>query len=110
MKFKIHTKRDWQWDSFQVLITMQEHGKRYVAEPLLMALREEGEDLKSSVDTVYGKEFLQAALDAAWEVGLRPSGIDISSEAEKQIVHMQGRHLEDMRRIVFDHYLPGMKP
>ncbi len=45
-----------------------------------------------------GRQFLQAALDAAWQAGLRPSrGVEEIGELKAT-----RSHLEDMRRLVFD--------
>lgn len=44
-----------------------------------------------------GREFLQAALDCAWQMGLRPAGFHHTTET----VAAKDRHLEDMRAIAF---------
>lgn len=45
-----------------------------------------------------GRNFLQAALDAAWQAGLRPSrGLEEVGELKAT-----RSHLEDMRRLVFE--------
>lgn len=41
--------------------------------------------------------FLRAALNAAWELGLRPDGFEDTRESMKAT----SRHLEDMRSLVF---------
>jgi hypothetical protein len=48
-------------------------------------------------------EFLQSALETAWEMGLRPKNWRL--ETPEQIKAM-GAHLEDMRRLVFSLALP----
>lgn len=45
-----------------------------------------------------GQEFLQAALDAAWDAGLRPAGYLDTRESMKATQ----AHLEDMRKLTFD--------
>lgn len=60
--------------------------------PVLEATREAVEDGVSDVDG-----FLQAALDCAWEAGMRPHGfLDTTNE-----IAATRRHLEDMRALVF---------
>jgi hypothetical protein len=50
-------------------------------------------------------DLLQAFLDCAWRSGLRPTGYDASEEKREAM----GRHLEDMRALVF-HYSKAEKP
>lgn len=44
-----------------------------------------------------GRDFLQAALNCAWELGLRPPGLEHTTET----IAATARHLEDMRAITF---------
>lgn len=44
-----------------------------------------------------GRDFLQAALNCAWEMGLRPPGLEHTTET----IAATARHLEDMRAIAF---------
>jgi len=44
-----------------------------------------------------GQDFLRAALNAAWELGMRPDGFDDTRESMKATA----AHLEDMRAIAF---------
>lgn len=49
------------------------------------------------VDARHGKEFMQAMLDRAWSLGLRPAGFhDVPNT-----MAATNRHLEDMRTLVF---------
>lgn len=45
----------------------------------------------------FGAAFLRAALNCAWDMGMRPDGFDDTREATKSL----NRHLEDMRAITF---------
>ncbi len=44
------------------------------------------------------RELVQAIMDAAWEVGMRPVGYEDERSSVKRIEN----HLEDMRRLVFN--------
>lgn len=63
-----------------------------LAEPVLRQSRYDTED---SLGDVTG--FLQAALDCAWEHGLRPRGFDDHTNE----LRATRTHLEDMRALVF---------
>lgn len=54
--------------------------------------------MQPTLQGIDGQNFLQAALDAAWEAGLRPK--NWRNEAPEQIVAMN-HHLQDMRALVF---------
>ena len=58
------------------------------------------------MDTInghYGQEFLQAALEEAWRVGMRPKNWRL--ETTEQVAAMDN-HLQDMRRLVFNQLPP----
>lgn len=50
-----------------------------------------------------GNEFLQSALDAAWEAGLRPKNWKDERPAEVQALN---NHLQDFRKLVFGELMP----
>ena len=49
-----------------------------------------------NMDEYHGKAMLQALVDACWEEGIRPTGV----EDFKRVNDAQGRHLNDMRSLV----------
>lgn len=53
--------------------------------------------MSDTVGPQHGEAFLQAALDAAWEAGLRPAGL---SDARRETAALEN-HLDDMRAIAF---------
>lgn len=89
-------------DEFQVFIRLTDHdGKRwgvlpfqYTEGPAMPAPSVSGLH-EGVVPDVNG--FLQAALDLAWEIGLRPAGYD--DQVRKGELEAVRDHLEDMRRL-----------
>jgi hypothetical protein len=98
--WKIVTRRDGFTDNIEVLIR---HDDLNVL-PLQFAHRTPGEiigptlvDSRTEIeDGATG--FLRAALNAAWELGMRPDGFNDTTEAMKAT----RQHLDDMRTIAFN--------
>lgn len=58
----------------------------------------------ASTANLDGRALLQAMLDHAWELGLRPGGVP-EADTTKQVAALH-RHLEDMRALVFEKPAP----
>ena len=99
--FQIFSTYDIQTDRFLTAIRYTDHeGRRWVAKPMEWA--PVGVDApKTSLSTPHdgvepsGRDFLQAALDVAWEIGLRPDGYQDHTNELKATRY----HLEDMRAL-----------
>lgn len=72
--------------------------RREPGEITLPFLEETYEESRDNVGAV--TNFLQAALDAAWEYGLRPKGVNDPAVGLAELRATKG-HLEDMRALVF---------
>jgi hypothetical protein len=76
-------------------------GSRLLAAPLVFAPLDERvmtpPTISAAGGSVSGKQFLQAALDHAWEAGLRPAGFN---DTTNQVAAIKD-HLADMRALVF---------
>lgn len=96
--WKIHAKRSFVTDNHEVVILKGDRIARITLEPF-----DPSAELVPTIvdDRVFmddgGVPFLRAALNAAWEMGLRPDGFDDTRESMKAT----NRHLEDMRSIAF---------
>lgn len=69
--------------------------------PLTFTLLEDGDMAMvypPAIDGLHGREFLQAALDHAWSIGMRP--LNYRQESTEQVAAMSA-HLADMRSLVF---------
>lgn len=71
------------------------------SKPLFEDTQEDRED-----NVAEGMNFLRAALNCAWEIGLRPDGFNDTREG----MAATKAHLEDMRALVFKTPKPGQKP
>lgn len=78
--------------SIEVLITSGDS----IARPLVFE-RHEGLIHPPTIDAGYGEAFLRAALNCAWEMGMRPDGYEDTRESMKAT----NAHLQDMRAIAF---------
>lgn len=68
-------------------------------------VREPGSIITPTMGEREGEAFLRAALNAAWEQGLRPDGFNDTRESMKAT----NAHLQDMRAIAF-HKIGAAKP
>lgn len=88
----------------EVLLAMVDfHGDIVSVAPTVTFERKTREEieqtfLQPTLSGPAGTEFLQAALEAAWEAGLRPKNWRL--ETTEQVAAMDN-HLQDMRRLVF---------
>lgn len=89
-------------DGIEVFIRLGEDG---FVEPFTIMKREQGEMISPSVAAEFGQGFLRAALNAAWEIGLRPDGFNDTRESMKAT----NAHLQDMRALAF-HKIGAQKP
>lgn len=106
MGWTIHTRPNFGWRDLDILIEHQAPGGAvsFVTNMTLTA-HEAAIDQSEAAFALFrdgrargGRDFLQAALDAAWQAGLRPSaGVE-----EKGALKATEKHLEDMRRLVFE--------
>lgn len=83
------------------LIIQHEDGSRSVSRPLIFDHIDANSAINpptiSASGPVSGTDFLQAALDHAWEIGMRPVGfLDTTNE-----IATIKAHLADMRALVF---------
>lgn len=76
--------------------------QRYIAKPLELQLVPAGQIVDEPTMREFGSEgsgdvtgYLQAAMDAAWEAGLRPKGLEDQRNELKAVRY----HLEDMRTL-----------
>jgi hypothetical protein len=97
--FVVYSER--KYHSRSVCIFMRhENGRESVAKPLIF---EDCTDKFIETPTIGetrrgdGEAFLQACLDHAWEIGLRPSGFN---DTTQQVAAIKS-HLNDMRALVF---------
>jgi len=85
--------------NMRLLISRQFGGKEFLAAPLVM--REHVPGLVYTEEPTFqgsmreGRAFMQGVLDAAWKMGLRPTGAPDPVNELKAVRY----HLEDMRRI-----------
>lgn len=108
--WKFHHRYEPATDAFVVYMLHTDHnGRRSLALPLQMEALTPGEsfkglptlganpgtwgDMSNPAEDVNG--FLQAALDTAWEMGLRPNGYTDNSSELSAVRY----HLEDMRTL-----------
>jgi hypothetical protein len=88
---------DLGWDGYRILIRRGNE----VAEPLKFVPHDPHLILNDATieprDGDDSKQFLQAALDCAWELGLRPAGFLDTRES----MAATKAHLEDMRSLAF---------
>lgn len=84
-----------------VLVCTLDYRDDIVAVVDAMVLKPRGpehEIIQPTISGLAGIEFLQAALDAAWKAGLRPTNYRDERPAE---ISAMDAHLQDMRRLVF---------
>lgn len=98
---KIRARFDNFANGHEVLISL---GKAN-AKPIVFSDTDVGSPIVPTVPPEFGTAFLQSALNAAWDMGLRPDGYHDVREQMASTV----RHLEDMRAITF-HKLGVEKP
>jgi hypothetical protein len=71
----------------------------FVIEPMVYKVVPKGSAFeRPMVHGSHGCEFMQALLNHAWDIGLRPAGFNDAKLETGAIKY----HLEDMRRLVFD--------
>lgn len=109
MKLIVHSERIIQTGELAVaLLAKQADGTTGLAMPLVFHQLADGHRIEPSEYTLngrgewepVGREFLQAVLDHAWAIGMRPIGYHGSGSPE--IVKAMNDHLQDMRKLVFD--------
>lgn len=96
--WRIHAKRSFVTDNHEVVILNGDMIARITLErfdPTLPVIPTLVDDRRFMDDG--HTPFMRAALNAAWEMGLRPDGFDDTRESMKAT----NRHLEDMRSIAF---------
>jgi hypothetical protein len=101
-----------QWEDYGNSLVVgifrhMENGEKHICRPLEFYKREPGDlmppTISGSIDDNMGQDFLQAALNHAWELGMRPVGF---ADTPQQIKAMDA-HLQDMRALVFKTGKPG---
>lgn len=103
MTFKFHVERSGAFGTTRLAIVSREMGRRSFVQPLVLKSFDENivpSDAEAFVlsdgfaeDVIF--DFLQAAMDAAWDLGIRPAQAkDMTAE-----VAAVRYHLEDMRRL-----------
>ncbi len=105
MTWRIYTQWTPMWRDFAVAIERDVRGEgtflvtEFRMSPLDQSTpMDAGWELFRSRGEDGGRQFLQAALDAAWAAGLRPSqGVE-----EAGALTATRAHLADMQRLVFD--------
>ena len=71
-----------------------------VVQPFVIKAAEPNQLVSPLIVGPLAQEFLQSALNAAWEMGMRPTNWRL--ETTEQVAAMDN-HLQDMRRLVFEH-------
>lgn len=90
-----------------VIFDVRSNGQEFIASPLVFVEVHPGLIIeKPTIEARQGNEFLQAVLDHAWEVGMRPRGF---SDVPLQVEALK-RHLADMRALAFLGKLPALVP
>jgi hypothetical protein len=89
------------WEPFSdqrrvLIVDLQRDGSRAYAKPLVFEKAEPGSYVREAT-IEDGDEFLQAVLNHAWEIGLRPAGFN---DTTQQVAAIKD-HLSDMRALVF---------
>lgn len=94
--FKIYSQQVYYPESRDVLIVDEAFDGRFsVAAPLVMSEQHPNDLVETpTIRGRQGLQFLQAAIDHAWGIGLRPTGATMETAA------MQA-HLQDLRALVF---------
>lgn len=104
MQFRVHTEYSLSGDGYSMAIIARGHDEsRAFVQPFEMKKfeayshvpREEAFCLTDKFGSASVKNFLQAMMDAAWEFGLRPTGI----KDQKDELAAVRYHLEDMRTL-----------
>lgn len=104
MTFKVHTRPDFQRDDIELhIIHTSPTGQKGIVTNLTMFAVAPGGALPANPGRIMAPEvgdqrqFLQAMLEAAWEVGMRPAGYsDVAGS-----MRAGEAHLQDMRAIAF---------
>lgn len=105
--WRIKAQRSWMSGDEEVFITFNDKIVRFTLEdwpdgaparPTIGGYSVDGDNLHQAHFEQDGMlTFMRTALNAAWEMGLRPDGFDDTRESMKAT----NRHLEDMRSIAF---------
>lgn len=99
MTWRVYARYQDFSDNVEIAVSFTDpHGKRSFVEPPLVFREREGFIPPEDVDlarNIDGMAFLQAFLDAAWDLGLRPKGF----EDHKNELTAVRYHLEDMRKL-----------
>lgn len=101
-KIVVHSQRGDYGRNTGVVIGLQfpEGGFSYIKGPLPFEQLPYNEWIAApTIGGALGNEFLQAALDCAWSMGMRP--LNWTDERPGEIKAMDN-HLQDMRRLVFE--------
>lgn len=91
-KIEVHAQQDIITNGHSVYVVK---GDQIFRMELVQFVR--GASVDPSIGARQGTEFLKAALDCAWALGLRPDGFSDTTEQ----VRAMDRHLQDMRAITF---------
>lgn len=92
------------------IFTRDDYGNESIAAPLVFSDCTNPLIDKPTISGVRrdldGRAFLQACLDHAWDIGMRPAGYAGITE---QVAALKA-HLDDMRALVFVHKIPALVP
>jgi len=85
---------------FSVVVAVENEidGSVSIAKPLVFEKHDMAYLPTPTFDAAAGTQFLQAAMNCAWEMGLRPTNWHDERPGE---IRAMGAHLEDMRKLVF---------
>ena len=88
-----------------VLYVERSFGRKSVADELTFTDHNETEAIPYKSILRFQEEDIQSLMDDLWGSGVRPSNIKTPEET----LSATQKHLQDMRTLVFDHYLKGSK-
>lgn len=104
MRLKIDSQFNLMAGDRDVVFFAIDGNERALARPLVFERVAEGilpQPTIGAGGVITGTEFLQAALNHAWEIGLRPAGF---GDTVNQVSALKD-HLSDMRALVFREHL-----
>ncbi len=100
MTYKVHTRYEAMSDSTEIVVVRRDSlDKRSVMLPprfdVLPATAAINESQRWALEDSDARDFMQAMLGAAWEMGLRPAGFEDHTNELTAVRY----HLEDMRTL-----------
>lgn len=106
-EFEVHAQVAWQHNAIDVFVGFRQEqtGKFYVANPVTYSVSSEDASIQTPLLRLTKTE-AQQLIDAMWNCGVRPT----RGEGSAGSFDAQGRHLEDMRAIVFARTPGATKP